>query len=306
MSAGRLFPLAVITFWLTSMGWLLKTKIIPVVFVAAAPTQHALPPEASAAPQIELWDILWKDRTIGKATITATRHGAGGQIDSVVSFERLPIDQMLHEFFGPANHLLRMALRDVDTAPLSLHLNNTMFINADRSLERFYSGVQLDGVGRLFDLRGTVSEGIMAVDVVAVGDVWPQDFPRTLLHKEFDIPTGGFVTDAFSPQSQLAHLSVGRIWRFHTYRTMSLGQSLQLVEARVESLQDVVWEGNVETVFVVSLRSAGNDLSATDDSWGQMWVREDGQVLRQSLRAGNLEIVFLRRSPRDEKVSGND
>jgi hypothetical protein len=143
----------------------------------------------------------------------------------------------------------------------------------------------------------------MDVDVVAVGDIWPEDFPRNLLHKQFDIPADAFVADAFSPQSQLSDLSVGQTWQFHTYRTISPNRPLQLVEARVESVENIAWEKNVETVFVVSLRNARKELSSTDDLLGRMWVRGDGLVLKQLLRASNLEIVFLRRSTRNKEVS---
>ena len=306
MSAGRLFPAVVIAFWLASMGWLFKTKVIPLLLVSAAPAQHTLPLTESSSPRIDHWDIVWNDRTIGTAKITATRNSSGGQIDSIVSFERLPIDQMLKELFGPVNQLLRMAIGDVRAAPLSLCLNNTMYINYDGSLESFYSRVQLDGVGSLFQLRGTVHEGVMDVDVIAVGDIWPEDFPRNLLHKQFDIPADAFVADAFSPQSQLSNLSVGQTWQFHTYRTISPNRPLQLVEARVESVENIAWEGNVETVFVVSLRNARKELSSTDDFLGRMWVRGDGLVVKQLLRAGNLEIVFLRRSIRNKEGSPYD
>ena len=287
------------------MGWLFQTKVIPLLLVPA-PAQHALPPTDSSSPRIDHWDILWNDRTIGTAKITSTRNSAGGQIDSFVSFEQLPVDQMLKELFGPANQLLRMAVGDLRTAPLSLCLNSTLFINYDGGLESFSSRVRLDGVGDLFELRGTVNDGVMELDVVAVGDVWPEDFPHKLLQKRFDLPAGAFVADAFSPQSQLSNLSVGQTWQFHTYRTLAPNQPLQLVQANVESVQDVAWEGDVETVFAVSLRNVRRELSSTDDFLGRLWVRGDGLVLRQLVRAGNLEIVFLRRSRRDKEESPYD
>ena len=78
------------------------------------------------------------------------------------------------------------------------------------------------------------------------------------------------------------------------------------MEARVESVENIAWEGNVETVFVVSLRNARKELSSTDDFLGRMWVRGDGLVVKQLLQAGNLEIVFLRRSIRNKEGSPYD
>jgi hypothetical protein len=294
MSAGRIFPAVVISFWIASMAWLIQTKVIPLMAVHATPVSHAFPEAGSAEPIQDRWIIQWNRQSIGSVQTKAFRDLAHGQIDVIVSLDDAPADEMLRAFFGPANQLIKMAARDFQTNSLNLRITSAMFFDYQGRLENFTSRVYLGGIGDLFQLDGHATATHLQIDVTAVGEFWPESFPTNLLTHRFELPNDAFVSDAFSPPTELADLSVGKSWHYHTYRALSPNQPLQLVRARVESVETIGWHGNVETVFVVKLRNDGNDLSFADDEVGKMWVRGDGLVLRQSLRLGNLEIVFLR------------
>lgn len=294
MSAGRIFPILVLSFWVASMGWLVKTKVIPLMVVRSAPIRHTLPDKESGDVLEESWVIQWQDRTIGNVQTRAFRDASHGQIDSLVSLDDAPADDMLREFFGPANHLIKLAVRDFRTNSLSLRITSTMMLDYAGQLESFSSRVHLGGVGNLFQIQGNATGHALSIDVNAVGEFWPSTFPKKLLTREFELPSESFVADAFAPPSQLKDLRVGSTWQHHTYRALSPNQPLQRVQASVNSIENIGWQGNSVPTFVVSLRNVDNDLSVSDEEIGKMWVRADGIVLRQTLRFGNLEIRFVR------------
>ena len=294
MSAGRLFPIVVFLFWLASMVWLIQTKVIPLTATSPAPLTHNLPPVDSLEPLQESWQIQWNDQRIGSVRSRAFRDVSQGQVDVMVTLEDAPADDMLNEFFGPANYLIKLATRDLETDSLDLRVTSTMFLDYAGRLERFSSRLFLGGIGNLFQLEGSVTGTTLQVNVHAVGEFWPEGFPTNLLSRDFELPAEAFVSDAFAPPAELTGLSVGRSWQYHTYRALSPNQPMQRIQATVEAVETIGWRGQDQTTLVVVLRDVGNDLSATDDVMGKMWVRSDGTVLRQSLRFGNLEIDFRR------------
>lgn len=262
--------------------------------ITAAPVEHQLPDAESDQPILEHWIIQWNDQRIGDVQTKAYREASRGQIDSIVSLDDAPAEEMLNEFFGPANQLIKMALRDFRTNSLTLRLTNTMFVDYSGRLESFQSRVYVGEIGDLFKLAGSTTGTTLKIDVTTLGEFWPQSFPKKLLTREFELPSEAFVSDAFSPPTELVNLRVGQSWHYHTYRALSPNQPLQRVEANVESVVEIGWHGRQVTVFVVALRNVQNDLSVADEEIGKMWVNSDGTVLKQSLRFGNLEILFLR------------
>ena len=302
MSAGRIFPIVVAACWLASMTWLIQTKVIPMMAVAAAPHAHRVPKLPADAPIEDRWTIQWNDQSIGSVYTKAYRDAAHGQIDSVVALDNAPADQMLNEFFGPASQLIKRATRDFQTNSLTLRLTNTMMLDYAGSLESFDSRVYLGSVGDLFRLSGTTDANTLTVDVHPIGDFWPESFPKKLLTRQFELPSGAFVVDAFSPPAELQNLRVGKTWQYHTYRALSPSQPMQRIQAKVEANESIGWQGQAENTYVVTLRSVGSDLSVADDVVGKMWVKSDGVVVRQSLRFGNLVIVFVR----DETIYENN
>lgn len=264
------------------------------ISVSATPNAHRLPELAEDKPIEDRWLIRWNDQRIGSVYTKAYRDAAHGQIDSIVSLDDAPAEEMLTEFFGPASQLIKMATRDFRTNSLTLRLTNTMILDYAGSLESFESRVYLGGVGDLFRLTGSTDGTKLTAVMNAIGDFWPENFPQKLLTREFDLPSEAFVSDAFSPPPELLNLRVGKTWQYHTYRALSPSQPMQRIEAKVEGTESIGWQGEAVNTFVVALRSVGSDLSVGDDKIGKMWVQSDGEVLRQSLRFGNLVIVFSR------------
>ena len=272
------------------------------MLVTATPMAHSLPEVGSREPIQDHWIIQWNGRTIGNVRSKAFRDVSHGEIESLVSLDDAPADKMLAEFFGPANHLIKLAARDFAANSLTLRVASTMLLDDTGRLESFTSQVYVGGIGDLFHLNGSATGTKLQVGVNAVGDFWPQSFPTKLLSREFDLPNEAFVSDAFSPPAHLTNLSVGKTWYHHTYRALSPNQPLQRVQAKVTSIESIGWQGKAESTFVVVLKNVANDLSVVDEEVGKMWVRSDGMVLRQSLRFGNLTIVFLREKPLGSKA----
>jgi hypothetical protein len=109
------------------------------------------------------------------------------------------------------------------------------------------------------------------------------------------LPSEAMVSGALSPQSRLAGLYVGQTWNLPVYRPFPPNQSLQQVQAKVESEELFTWQGEAVRAFQVVFRDeAGSGISVGREPIGRMWVRADGTVLEQETKIANLQFRFVR------------
>lgn len=300
----RFIRIGILVFWLSSMTWLVTTKILPLFDANSTPDQRVFIPESSQRVQKAHWKIRWNDRPMGWAQMTTTRQKTGfGHTESVVRFEDLPADELLQELFGKMGPVLRLLELDQLHVELTLEISSQMEFDPFGTLERFRSSVALDSFGELFRLKGQVKDTTLRLDVIAGNNLTTdeQQPGDSLFQKEFELPPDAFVADALTPQSRLADLQVGQTWRFRAYRAFPPQSPFRIVVATVDRVEMMAWEDIVEPVSVVSFADGGGSgLTAASEPFSQLWVRDDGTVLRQQMQLGNVQVDFVRQAVDDE------
>ena len=110
--------------------------------------------------------------------------------------------------------------------------------------------------------------------------------------------------DSLSPQTHLPGLRVGQTWTVPAYSPFRPPNNpLEILQATVERLEPMSYNGRVEDVWVVVYRSdPGAGLAHNGVPRQRLWVRRNGTVLRQQIRLFDATIAFTR-LPRDQAIA---
>jgi hypothetical protein len=295
---SRGIKLSVLVFWLASMGWLASTKIVPMFGPTAPPDQRAFRPEAETGEDVTCWSIHWNDRPIGWARSTVTKQSVGfGTVHSVVHFEKLPVKELSRELFGAFAAFLNLSELGIDE--LTMTATNHMEFDPFGALQRFRSSLDLDDLGELFRLKGTVDGETLQLRVLKGNSLMSadEDSSRPLVSRDFDLPKDALVADSMTPQTRLAGLQVGQTWRFRAYRAIPPHDPFQTLEAVVEREEMFPIGNDVEPVKVVTFTPVGGSGLTTSKKQASstLRVKDDGTVVNQQMRMGNVSIEFKRR-----------
>jgi hypothetical protein len=92
---------------------------------------------------------------------------------------------------------------------------------------------------------------------------------------------------------------VGQEWTVPVFSPLRPpGNPVDVLQARVERRDLLIWEGQTVPVNVVEYRTdSGSALSSTSHPRAKLWVRDDGAVLKQEISVLGTELVFVRLSP---------
>jgi hypothetical protein len=121
------------------------------------------------------------------------------------------------------------------------------------------------------------------------------DGGETFFRQQLELPPNLLVRDAFTPRGELTDLRLGQTWTIPVYRPFPPNSPVQIVEARVERHEIIIWNGDdVETKLLVYRSDAGSGIHATREPIGREWIRADGTVLRQEIALSGLKLLFER------------
>jgi hypothetical protein len=173
--------------------------------------------------------------------------------------------------------------------------------------KRQFSGLRCVGdmgdMQGVLDIRGSVDQRRKLVLSTQINGGVP-GAASTLRH-ELDLPPNAMVHDAFAPRSELRNLHVGQKWTVPVYRPFPPNSPVQIVAARAERHELILWDGqDVETILVVYYSDAGSGLQSSREPIGREWVRSDGIVLQHEVRWSGAVIRFERMpNPEGEAVT---
>jgi hypothetical protein len=289
----------VVLFWLGSMTWLVWTKVWPANHRNPDPPYVGRHDAQAGQPSRVVWDIHWQGRVIGSVgVVTGWRPNGSAVVHSRLEFVRLPVAQLADELLGSLGGLL--SLDDPAGRDSSLTLSVATRLNFDvaQRLESFQSSVDVEGAGKLFEIRGQLTGS--ELDLQVTSDAMPTpvggDGSVVIFHQRMRLPQEAVWTDMLTPQPRLSGLEVGQTWIQRTYRPFAPLNPLGVLEARVARSELVAWEGELEVVHVVSFSEwHSHRPTAASLPCGQLWVRDDGTVIRQRTLIGRLELEFRRR-----------
>ena len=293
---GKTSFAAVVAFWLAAMGWLLLTKIFPIFDPSpqpAAPLAHAVTPSS----QQTCWGIDCEGVPVGFASNLAESDGEGRfEVTSLVRLTDLPVGQLLSNFMSSWGGFAGWLSPLPQNTTVSLATNTSMLFVEGR-LERFESAVSLDDVGPVFEMTGTRQKGGLLVEVLPSEILARDGWTEPIFSSVISVPDDTLIVDAFSPYSELTNLRVGKRWQMRSYRAFPPTQPIRVVDANVERTEMIMWEGDITTCYVVGFVDADTSgPTAAATSLGQMWVDDDGTVLKQSLWVGGVKLEFTRKS----------
>jgi hypothetical protein len=272
---------------------LLTTKVLPPLTAGSAPDYGETLPDRPERRRTVCWDIRWNDRTVGWASNEVVRHVDGtGEALSTVQFENLSLDQMIHEVFGDLGALMRPLVADVSGVRLDLRVVTSLAFDHHGALHHFDTKVDVGSLRQVLQIDGKVRGNRLRLTAYAIDTPGSAD---ELYRKEIDLPPGGLIMDSISPRPKLERLRVGQSWTFQSYRPFMPYNPLQIIQATVERTEVIDWNGQLVKTFLVTYRQdAGSGITATRQPVCQLWVRQDGAVLRQLLGFASLRVQFNR------------
>ena len=292
--SSRWYNAAVVLLWLSSMTWLVATKLLPSWLRGEPPDSQKILSAQKLEPAVG-WKILWNGRKLGTAvTKTLPLPFDLTQVRSLIHFDRLPIPDVapspVRKLFPDLDRigtLVKIEIRtDLDFEPLG-------------RLSRFDTaiGIPEEGSPNIVQSRppmhmtGAIDGPKLSV-WIRLGDSPPWEKP------DIPVPRDAMLRDAFSPQSQLPGLHQGQTWAIETYNPMRLiatNDPKEVIHATVEGLTRVPWEdGQLEAWVVVFRGDPGSSLVAGGDVRGKLWVAKDGRVLKQEMPLFDSTMDFVR------------
>jgi hypothetical protein len=296
MFAGQRSTWFILSFWLASMGWLTWTKLRPAGRLGQPPPlEDVLPLQAVRMPRSD-WQISLNDQPLGWATHQVERFADGqGEVISRVRLERLPIEQALEQGFGSLGSLISRGLggSGPGLGDVSLTVDNVMRFDHFGQLESFDSTVHEDQWGECIRIVGTVRENQLLVKAyLRLGPEGDENVLKPVYQNVLPLPADKLVLDSLAPRPRLRNLRIGQHWTFESYHPFFPTRPLQTLEARVEERRMLRIDGqDVWTLRVVYRRAADDGLSL-EQRVGDVYVTDDGTVVRQTMTWGGLTLVF--------------
>jgi hypothetical protein len=280
---SRWFNAAVVLLWLITMSWLVTEKVLPPLLVGDPPSYSKIVEAQRDAPPVG-WRMSLNHRSLGWALSDTKLQSTGlTDIHGRVHFDALPLDEMVP---GWVQTLSRLLEHPIDR--LQMDARSILTIDSLGHLVQFDSTVRIEPFNQVICLRGTV-EGRRLQLMIRNGD--------GPLSKEVFLPADALLCDVLSPQSQLPGLRAGQKWTVPVYSPLWPKTPLEIVQAKVERLEPVLWNGLVEDCWLVVYRGdPGNGAGDGQNERGRLYVRRDGTVLRQQVLLFDSVITFDRLS----------
>ena len=273
----------VVGFWLTTMTWLVVTKVLPPLERGEPPNYQTLYGGLDPAAPPVCWDVTWNDQPIGWAVCRAVRPAAGMlEILSRVHFARLPLQDM-------APVWMRSILQSAGNSLSRLEMDAFSQLEIDplNRLTGFRSSIRLAHVPEAIVVHGTV-EGTRLKLRVDAGDV-------SYCPPDISLPPDALLGDQLSPQSRMPGLHVGQSWTVPVYNPLQPDSPMEVLQAIVEGHEPIAWDGRgVDTLVVVYRSDPGSALGTARLPHSKLWVDQTGTVLRQETWLFGSRLAFVR------------
>ncbi len=285
---NRWFSVAVILLWLSTMSWLVITKVVPPLLIGDPPSYRTILDARRGGPPVG-WsmDINGKEMGWALCEITALPQGLT-EVHSQVHFDELPLEQMAPDWLRVALKLTNQSSR------LEMDAESWLVVDALGQLSRIESLVRLDSIGNLIRLDGEIEGNQLK---------WEVKSGNFIYKDEAYLASDALVGDSLAPQTHLPGLRAGQTWTVPAYSPFRPPNNpIEILQATVEPLKSMSYNGRVEDVWLVEYRSdPGSGIGHHGAPRERLWVRRDGTVLRQQVRLFDATITFTR-LPRDQAV----
>ena len=276
------------------MSWLVQTKILPAYYRGDPPAYASV--TQNRPPEPVGWFLSFNDRRLGWALSEIVKQPSETtEIHSLVHFDDLPLDQFMPSYLQSAARLGPSVL-----GKMEVEVESNLLIDSHNGLVSFDSAMRPKKGQSLVHISGNVEGDKLRLNV-RVGDAgWEPELP---------IPQK-MVGDGLTPQMVLPHLRLGQSWTLISYSPMSLAsRPLEVIQghpptevlfAKVEEETTVSYNGRVEPMWLVVFRSDINTGPANEKNIrNRLWVRHNGEVVRQQVMVGQNALMFVRMSDQE-------
>ena len=286
---SRWYNVSVVVLWLSTMGWLVREKVLPPLLVGEPPGYDRIIEARKREPLVG-WEMALDGRSLGWALSSTTPLSGGStEIRSRVHIDSLPLRDVSPNWMHPL-----LGLLEKESRTLQLDVDSTLTIDSLDRLSRFESAVRFAPLEEPIKIRGTI-DGSQLRLAVFTGQKWRAS--------EVRLPRGALPGGDFSPHTQLPGLRSGQTWTVPSYSPLRPHQPIEILQAVVEGTEPTDWGGRTEETWLVVYRSdSGVAVGHSADTRGRLWVRPDGTVLKQQVTIFDCTMTFVR-LPDDEAAS---
>lgn len=287
---SRWFSAAVVILWLSTMGWLVREKVLPPLLLGDPPSNRSILEARRGEPPVA-WRLLCNHRHVGWAKSAAVRlDGGGTRIDNRIHFDDLPVGQFAPSWLRGIFHMVGGPRKS--RSGITTDVASTLTIDGRNRLSRIESTISFSPSGREITLRGVVEDGILKLNVRSLDISFKTQIP---------IDDDALLGDAFSPTVRLPGLYEGQTWTISVLTPLKYPhRSHSILQAKVEGFERISWNGRSTDVCLVVYRdNPGQSLAADTKPRGRLWVRRDGVVVKQEMSILNSSMTFVRLADED-------
>ena len=295
----RLYQIMVFGFWLSTVTWLLATKVMPVLHRGEPPNHHA----ATALHLLDelpvIWDMKWNFHTVGWAANHVVKTPEGElELLSRLQFTDWP------KTAAKSSSWLLEQLADWGNREghINLQLTNRSLLDPDYQLKRLDSSIYLGtgastGSDPWMQIQGEVEEDNLELSF-QLGN-------RVIGQRTIPLRPHSLVSSEISPHGYMPRLRIRQRWTTYQVSPFRPPTSPQgTIVATVERYDPMIWNSQlVETLLVVYRKDEGSGSRSADEYVGRLWVRPDtGMVLKQEIILLGSRFTLLRRADTDAKA----
>jgi len=287
---ARWFNVVVVVFWLATMTWLLVSKVLPPLRAGQPPVYRELTADRASSPTA--WEILWNQRSVGwAASRTDPAPNDRWRQVSRVHFDRFPLRELLPTW------LRSTGMVGDEFSALTMDLGSSVWLDVNGGLENFESSIRMAETSEVIRVEGKLDGHDLDL-VVRSGDV---TYPTRMY-----LPAAAFLTDEFSPPSELRGLRRGQTWTMPVFSPLRPPNNpLEILQATVERDEILVWNGQAVSTWVVVYRNdSGSGRGGAREVRGRVWVRPSGEVLKQEVVVFRSQLQFVRLDEAGGKALG--
>lgn len=300
---SRWFNVAVLGFWLLTMSWLVRAKILPSLVVGEPPTYRKILAQEAPAETPTAWSIWINDSPLGwaKAENHVLDNGVT-EMRSHVRLTRLPLAEIMP---GWMNSLLKVisGAGDWQTLQLAVDAQSSLEIDPLGRPIGVYSRALLgdeDALPETSRIDGQLVPGVVQITLQGVFEGSQLKLKvrtgQVVYNTVAYLPPSALMGDALAPQSRLPDLKVGQTWTMPVYSPLRPPTApVELLQATVERREPILWHDEIVAAYVVVFRNdPGAEFSSGQTARAKAWVRADGTVLKQEINLLSARLTFER------------
>lgn len=275
---SRWLNATVVLFWISMMYWLVDSQVLPSLRSGEPPNYEAMLPASDGPKTVQVnWKVVWNEKTIGTAIGTITRGG-----DGIVQVEH---KIRLHEF--PLPERIRRSFQ-IPGERHGLGVDSQMTFDDRSRLLSVHSSVTVGNQKDLIQIIGAVEGGnLLKIDMQINGVV--------VVSREMHLSPKALAWGQLSPLGKFTDLRVGQKWTEPVFQYFNLGETFEILHAKVERREHLDWHGKrVNTHLVVYRTDPASGLGQGGEIRKKLWVRLDGSVLQQSMNLLGNWLKFVR------------